>query len=74
MSIQIIWLLRQALNQGLNEYFPGSLVMEALDGFMLIVEEGGRIEFASENVSEFLGIPQVRENFILDMAGCVQLA
>ena len=45
--------------------------MEALDGFMLIVEEGGRIEFASENVSEFLGIPQVRENFILDMAGCV---
>ena len=47
--------------------------MEALDGFMLIVEEGGRIEFASENVSEFLGIPQVRDNFIFTGTGRLSL-
>ena len=36
----------------------GSLVLEALDGFMFIVKSDGKIDFVSDNVKDFLGFPQ----------------
>ena len=36
----------------------GSLVLEALDGFMFIVSNDGKIDFVSDNVSDYLGFKQ----------------
>ena len=36
----------------------GSLVLEALDGFMFIVKSDGKIDFVSDNVRDFLGFQQ----------------
>ena len=36
----------------------GSLVLEALDGFMFIVSNDGKIDFVSDNVTDYLGFKQ----------------
>ena len=38
--------------------YLGSLVLEALDGFMFIVRSDGQVDFVSDNVTEFLGFNQ----------------
>lgn len=35
------------------------LIMQSLDGFLLILSMDGDITFVSENISEYLGIHQV---------------
>lgn len=42
----------------INTDVLGGVVLEALDGFLLLINGGGRIDFVSENVPSFIGFNQ----------------
>lgn len=40
------------------------MVMKALDGFLIIMSKDGDVIYVSENIHEYIGINQVRRNFL----------
>lgn len=43
----------------------GQLLLEALRGFLILINKKGKVLFVTPNIEEYLGIPQVNLNFSL---------